>query len=132
MIINRKIYNGVGYLTVAVKTLVFGVGRLIKSIFLLEKSDTYRVLERDELHDLVLFPRVIKNDSSRCDFCSDCSKICPTGSLKVERNRVQCDLSVCTRCGLCLEECPKGVLEMTGEYSVTSKERKGSTVNIMF
>lgn len=132
MIINRKIYTGAGYLTVTIKTLFGGVGRLLKSTFLLDKSETYRSLDRPELRDRVLFPQIIKNDSASCDHCKECSLVCPTSALAVKKDIVTCSLSACTRCGLCVEECSKGVLKLTGEYPIVGHDKKDCTVSILF
>lgn len=50
-------------------------------------------------------------DSSRCNACRMCQKLCPEGAIRVSIfariNRTRC-----TGCGICVQNCPQGALSL--------------------
>ncbi|MBN3038102.1 MAG: 4Fe-4S binding protein, partial [Candidatus Omnitrophica bacterium] len=50
----------------------------------------------------------------RCDHCTVCIPICPTGALSLDRKtmRVSFDNKKCIMCGLCIPVCPYNAMEI--------------------
>ncbi len=118
MIIDKKVYSRISSVSVAIRSLFGGGFRLLKTMALLEKSETFRTLDRTELSGAPQFPAVVDNDSFKCDLCADCVRACPTSALTVSKEQLNCDISACIRCGVCVEECSKGVLKLIGDYPI--------------
>ncbi|HEX3017452.1 MAG TPA: 4Fe-4S binding protein [Caproicibacter sp.] len=68
----------------------------------------------------------IENDIDVCIFCGLCSKKCPTGAIKVDRNEKTWSISrfSCIQCGYCVESCPKKCLSMKQAYTQPGAEKK--------
>lgn len=46
-----------------------------------------------------------KTTGTKCIFCGECSKICPTGAITLDRFNIDTDKCIC--CGECVRACPK-------------------------
>lgn len=68
----------------------------------------------------------IENDIDVCVLCGLCTKKCPTGALKVDRNEKTWSISrfSCIQCGYCVESCPKKCLSMKQAYTQPGAEKK--------
>ena len=53
----------------------------------------------------------IKWNSSPCDLCGKCLKVCPFGAISIQGHEVTIS-SGCKFCKLCLKACPQGALEL--------------------
>ena len=56
-------------------------------------------------------------DYEKCISCGTCSRICPEGIIKMEKNDLSKDVPVadydfCKGCGLCANECPAKAIDM--------------------
>lgn len=50
--------------------------------------------------------RVAEQDTSLCNHCGECAKVCPTGSIDPESYRIEDE--TCIRCFACTSACPTG------------------------
>ncbi len=53
--------------------------------------------------------------AQKCIGCGNCVKICPTGALKHDGQRVHIDESVCTHCYACVDRCYSEALRLAGK-----------------
>ena len=53
-------------------------------------------------HFIKIYPRVDKNI---CTGCGDCTRICPSGAITIEKNKAFIDYSKCISCMCCFEVC---------------------------
>lgn len=53
-----------------------------------------------------------------CKGCNLCVMLCPTGSLKVQDNKIKCTSETCTGCQVCEKSCVSGGLVIKPHYSV--------------
>lgn len=69
-------------------------------------------------------------DIDGCIFCGICSKKCPSGAIKVDRNEKSWEIDHfnCIICGLCQEVCPKKCISTNTGYHpcAYSKDRAKS------
>ena len=67
-------------------------------------------------------------DISKCRSCGLCERICPNKAIEmVEINGKKypkIDLGKCSFCGLCVENCPAKALKLTGNFSLSSANKK--------
>ncbi len=54
--------------------------------------------------------------NGKCDKCSSCANVCPTGALSV--NPLKIDLAKCTLCGKCQRMCKNGAINFTNYYKL--------------
>ena len=56
----------------------------------------------------------VKWHKERCDHCTACIPICPTGALSLDRKTMQVsfDNKKCIMCGLCIPVCPYKAIEI--------------------
>lgn len=61
-------------------------------------------------------------DLELCAECGECSKICPTGAIKMKNRRPVHNIDKCIGCGLCANECASGAIALqrkpSAEYVV--------------
>jgi ech hydrogenase subunit F len=59
---------------------------------------------------------------SDCIYCKMCERRCPTGAIKVEKERAAWSIErlQCIQCGYCTEVCPKKCLTMENQYTAPS------------
>lgn len=54
---------------------------------------------------------------ARCIGCDVCTRVCPTGAMRIEQQEQQAfylvDPGLCDGCGMCLDLCEVGAIEMT-------------------
>lgn len=55
-------------------------------------------------------------EDKRCRECMSCAAVCPTGALRLRKNRLTVDHDACIYCGRCVERCEKGGLRHTLNY----------------
>jgi ech hydrogenase subunit F len=58
-------------------------------------------------------------DIDTCIFCGLCSRKCPTGAIRVDRNGKSWSIEPfsCIQCNCCVETCPKKCLQMENNYT---------------
>lgn len=61
-----------------------------------------------------------KTDMSLCDNCGVCAKICPLGSIEIER--VDVVSGICMKCCACVKRCPQGAKYFDDENFIYHKE----------
>lgn len=49
-----------------------------------------------------------------CIGCMKCTKVCPTGAVRVENFLASIDPDTCTGCGACAQTCPSGCITLLG------------------
>ncbi len=52
-------------------------------------------------------------DSTRCNVCGRCIKVCPMDAIKIVDEKLEFDLEKCILCFCCLELCPERAIELT-------------------
>lgn len=57
-----------------------------------------------------------------CIKCSKCTKVCPTGAIKIEKNEYKIDLKKCIFCGNCAFYCPVNAIKMTDCYELATSK----------
>lgn len=62
---------------------------------------------------------VVKN----CIKCMTCTKVCPTGAIKIEEDKFSIDLNKCIFCGNCAYYCPVKAIRMSAEYELASNDK---------
>lgn len=60
---------------------------------------------------------------SNCIKCKTCTKVCPTGAIKLSENEIKIDLKRCIFCGNCSFYCPKGSIKMSEEYELATDSK---------
>lgn len=87
---------------------------------------------------LPLSPRFrghIKLKEGSCRACGLCQRVCPTGCIKIESEKVEgqkgrvlkafwLDFTRCSHCGLCVEECPQGAIGFSQDYNLASFKKE--------
>jgi uncharacterized protein (DUF362 family)/Pyruvate/2-oxoacid:ferredoxin oxidoreductase delta subunit len=68
-------------------------------------------------------------DTSRCQLCGECWKICPAKAIGHDRTSLNIDYGQCIRCYCCLEVCPYGAIHK-GE-TVTGRMVRGIAEKIL-
>lgn len=56
--------------------------------------------------------------TENCIKCLTCTKVCPTGAIKIEDNKFNIDLNKCIFCGNCAYYCPINAIKMSNEYEL--------------
>lgn len=59
-----------------------------------------------------------------CIKCMTCTKVCPSGAIKIEGNEFNIDLNKCIFCGNCAFYCPKHAINMGKEYELATDNKK--------
>jgi pyruvate formate lyase activating enzyme len=62
-----------------------------------------------------MLPQLSYNQS-KCKFCGNCAKICPTHIIQIIPGIRQFDESKCDLCQKCVQVCPNGALEIIGRF----------------
>jgi NADH-quinone oxidoreductase subunit I len=79
------------------------------------------------------FKGFIINDTTRCDGCLRCAKVCPVDCIYIESvgkgkdrymHRYAIDYNKCIWCGLCTSECPTGACQHSLDYDHALYDRK--------
>ncbi|WP_297202551.1 DUF362 domain-containing protein [Thermanaeromonas sp.] len=66
-----------------------------------------------------------------CYFCNVCSRLCPTGALTLQEEKLLFSPALCLSCGLCIDVCLHGSLSWGDKISLNSlvtKERQELTI----
>ncbi len=64
-------------------------------------------------------------DSGKCpEGCQECVEACPTGAMRMRKDRLTLDLGKCLFCVDCLEACPAGAIGFSGEYRLAARSRE--------
>lgn len=58
-----------------------------------------------------------------CIKCMTCTKVCPTGAIKIEDNNFKIDLNKCIFCGNCAYYCPVKAIKMSSEYELAANNK---------
>jgi heterodisulfide reductase subunit A-like polyferredoxin len=66
---------------------------------------------------------VLKNErmvaEDRCDGCSKCCDVCPTGSIRMSESQTPIwNMSLCIECWRCREHCPSNAIAVVSSDSV--------------
>ena len=64
------------------------------------------------------FYPVIKIDTKKCKFCSDCANMCPRDILVVKKDKMTINpkkFETCNLCMACVNACETGAIEVTGD-----------------
>ena len=69
-------------------------------------------------------------DKSACIGCKLCVKVCPANATEYlpEEKKIQIHVDRCCFCAQCVEICPVKCLTMSGEYLISSYDRKAQIV----
>ncbi|MCX7745474.1 MAG: NADH-quinone oxidoreductase subunit NuoB [Clostridia bacterium] len=64
-------------------------------------------------------------DSSKCTFCGNCSKRCPTSAIILDKEKkdIGINLDECIYCSLCEDVCPSNAAFMSKEFESAEKDR---------
>lgn len=64
-------------------------------------------------------------DISRCNFCTECVKRCPSNAIQAEiaGEKMGINLDQCIFCALCEEVCPTQAITITKEYELAERDR---------
>ena len=58
-----------------------------------------------------------------CIKCMTCTKVCPTGAIKIYENEFKIDLNKCIICGNCAFYCPVHAINMGKEYELATNDK---------
>ena len=58
-----------------------------------------------------------------CVQCMTCTKVCPSGAIKIENNKFIIDLNKCIFCGNCAYYCPSKSIKMGHDYELASSDK---------
>lgn len=65
-----------------------------------------------------------------CIKCMTCTKVCPTGAIKIEENKFNINLNKCIFCGNCAFYCPVKAIRMGSEYELGTDEK--NNLNLVY
>ena len=68
---------------------------------------------------------------SNCLKCGTCTKVCPTGAIKIHENNFRIDLKKCIFCGNCSFYCPKGSIKMNKDYELATSDKDELELNFI-
>ena len=60
-----------------------------------------------------------------CIKCMTCTKVCPSGAIKIEENEFKIDLNKCIFCGNCAYYCPVNAIRMSSAYELATDSKDG-------
>jgi formate hydrogenlyase subunit 6/NADH:ubiquinone oxidoreductase subunit I len=62
-------------------------------------------------------------DTYKCNLCGECIKICPSGSININKNNLSLKLnySMCMYCGYCTRTCPENAIMFSKEFEGATK-----------
>ncbi len=58
-----------------------------------------------------------------CIKCMTCTKVCPSGAIKITEDKFYIDLNKCIFCGNCTYYCPVKAIQMSASYELASKDK---------
>ena len=58
-----------------------------------------------------------------CVQCMTCTKVCPSGAIKIENDKFTIDLNKCIFCGNCAYYCPSKSIKMGHDYELASSDK---------
>ena len=58
-----------------------------------------------------------------CIKCMNCTKVCPSGAIKIEDKTFTIDLEKCIFCGNCMYYCPVGAIKCTNDFELATQNK---------
>jgi Ni,Fe-hydrogenase III small subunit/formate hydrogenlyase subunit 6/NADH:ubiquinone oxidoreductase subunit I len=64
-------------------------------------------------------------DSTKCQFCGECAKRCPSGAIVIDKKNKDIGINIdeCIFCSLCEGICPQKAVTMSKEFELAEKSR---------
>jgi ech hydrogenase subunit F len=95
---------------------------LFKSIIHGPYTEAYPLKKKDNYQ---LTRGSVEIDIESCIYCGSCERRCPTGAIKVDREKSvwSIDRFKCIQCSYCNDVCPKKCLKMNNQYTAPSYEK---------
>ena len=65
-------------------------------------------------------------DTNKCDFCADCTRVCPADAISVEseRQEIHYDPFKCIYCATCVQTCLQRAITMDKHYEPPAYEKR--------
>ena len=67
---------------------------------------------------------------TNCIKCGTCTRVCPTGAIKIDNNTFNIDLNKCIFCGNCTFYCPVKAIKMGNDYELATDNK--SQLNLVY
>ena len=71
-------------------------------------------------------------ERDKCIKCKQCIRVCPTGALEIDEKdgKIKHHVARCCFCSQCTDICPVKCLHMTGEFLISSYDKKMGFVEL--
>ena len=71
-------------------------------------------------------------DTSKCDLCGDCARVCPGAAIEVslENRQIAYDPLKCIYCGTCVETCLPRAISQDNHYTKPAAARGVETISV--
>lgn len=71
-------------------------------------------------------------DTSKCDLCGDCSRVCPSSAIEVSlgNRQITYDPFKCIYCGTCVETCLQQAISQDVCYTAPAATKQTETITV--
>jgi formate hydrogenlyase subunit 6/NADH:ubiquinone oxidoreductase subunit I len=99
------------------------ISNILRNLFTKPATKQYPFVKREP------FPEsrgLLKFDMTKCDFCGDCERICPSGAVTVDEEKKQIHYNPfqCIYCRMCAESCLQYAITAEVVYQAPAYEKK--------